>query len=86
MARYRALPTMVDAILFDGENHADLVDLGAEFEVASTSGPVRIRSIDTWVTVPVGWYAVRVDNGGAPARPEWYPMPPRLFEQRWEQA
>lgn len=84
MPKFRKKPVEIEAVLWTGENVAELIDFGAtggpsfEFAVGYKPSPVYIATLEGRMRADPGDWIIRGVQG------EYYPCKPDIFEKTYE--
>lgn len=77
--RYRARPTEVSAVLYDGTN-AEVIHNFSKGVTFEQDDCVKIETLEGTITASVGDYVVRGTRG------EFYPCKPDIFESKYDRV
>ncbi len=85
MAKYRKKPVVIEAVLWDGQNEAEVTDLSDETDYvfdyfADNPTKLRIRTLEGLMGAMAGDYIIRGVDG------EVYPCKPHVFHQTYEEV
>lgn len=80
MSKYRKKPIEVEAVLFDGHNYGDVLNLRGSCRTMLVDGKVGIETLEGTMTANPGDYIIKGVAG------ELYPCKPEIFLNTYEQA
>lgn len=80
MNKYRKKPVVIEAIIFDGNNHDEIAFFCNKWSSSNDKGELTIRTLEGQHIASIGDYIIKGVKG------EFYPCKPDIFELTYEKV